>query len=189
MKRFRAILFLTALVLSFGVGQAFAQLKIGYVNSNRVLATYKEAQDVRKQLQDLNAEWEQEAKEMQKQIQELQEQLESQSLLLSEERKQQKQQEVQNLYLKYQQFLQDKWGPQGEAVKKEEELLKPVVEKINAAIKKIGEAENFNYIFDTVAANILYASDDQPDLTERLIEELNRGLTTTSGAGNSKPKN
>ncbi len=187
MKGFMSAVGVPSLLLFLTVGQASAQLKIGYINSNRVLATYKEAQDVRKQLQEINAKWEQEAKNMQKEIQDLQEQLESQSLLLSEERKQEKQQEVQSLYLKYQQFLQEKWGPQGEAVKKEEELLKPVIDKINEAIRKIGEAEGFHYIFDTVAANILYASDDQPDLTERLLEELNKGLPAAANSG-GKPK-
>ncbi len=166
-------------------GLAFGQLKIGYVNSNRVLEKYKEAIDVRKQLQELNAQWQQEARDMEKEIQTLQEQLESQSLLLSEERKAAKQQEIQDLYIKYQQFLQEKWGPQqGEAVQKEVELLQPVYDKINKAIKKIGQAGGYQYIFDTVAANILYASDEQPDLTEQLLEELNKGLPTDGSDGN-----
>ncbi|NIR48649.1 OmpH family outer membrane protein [candidate division KSB1 bacterium] len=181
---FSLCLVLTTLLV-VGVGSTSAQLKIGYVNSNKVLATYKEAQDVREKLRDLNAEWEKEAKGMQKQIQDLQEQLESQSLLLSEERKQEKQQEIQSLYLKYQQFLNEKWGAQGEAIKKEEELLEPVIKKINVAIKNIGEAEGYSYIFDTVAANILYASEDQTDLTERLLKELNKGVPAKTNSNSN----
>lgn len=180
------ILFGLALFVSVAANVSYAQqpLKIGYINSNRILETYKEAIDVRKQLAELNAQWEREAKEMQKQIQKLQEQLDSQSLLLSEERKAEKQQEIQNLYLEYQQFLQEKWNPQGgEAVKREMEMLQPVFDKINAAIKKIGDEEGFHYIFDVVNSNILYASDDQPDLTKRLLEELNKGLPQQSNAG------
>lgn len=168
-----------SLILLLGVASkpASAQLKLGYVNSNMILQKFKDAIDVRKQLADLNIQWEQDAKDKQKEIQDMQEQLESQSLLLSEERKVAKQAEIQDLYLKYQQFLQVTWNPQGgEAVKKEVELLQPVYKKINAAIKKIAEAELYNYIFDTVAANILYASDDQPDLTEAVLTELEKGL-------------
>lgn len=180
MKSFRLSVFCIAaglLVMFGGANRLSAQLKIGYVNSSKILEVYKESLDVKKQLKELNAQWEDEARNMQKEIQDLQEQLESQSLLLSEERKTQKQQEIQNLYLKYQQFLQEKWNPQGgEAVKKEVELIQPVYDKINAAIKKIGEAEGYQYIFDVVGGNILYVSEDQPDLTERLLEELNKGL-------------
>lgn len=179
-------LFGLALLVGVAANASYAQqpLKIGYINSNAILEKYKEAADVRKQLAELNSQWEQEARNMQKEIQTLQEQLESQSLLLSEERKVEKQQEIQNKYLEYQQFLQQKWNPQGgEAVKKEAELLKPVFDKINEAIKKIGDAQSFHYIFDTVNANLLYASDDQPDLTEQVLAELDKGLPKQSNAG------
>lgn len=173
-----------AAVCLVGHQSALAQLKVGYINSQVILNNYKEAIDVQKQLQELNAQWEREAREMQKEIQELLDQLEAQSLLLSEERKREKQQEIQRLNQRYQQFLQEKWGPQGEGVKKEVELLKPVYDKINAAIQKIGEAQGFNYIFDVVEGNILYASEDQPDLTQQLLDELNKGLPAASNSEN-----
>lgn len=180
-------LFLTSVVfilaLFFKTHPASAQLKMGYINSQKILDTYKEALDVKKQLQEINAQWEREARDMQKELKELQDQLESQSLLLSEERKREKQQEIQNLAIAYQQFLQEKWGQQGEVVKKEVELIQPVYDKINAAIKKIGEAEGFDYIFDVVGANILFAANDQPDLTDNLLDELNKGLRATSNSG------
>ena len=177
---------MVALILGVVTSSAFAQLKFGYVNSNRILESYKEAIDVRKQLQELNTQWEQEALNMQKEVKELNEQLESQSLLLSEERKRTKQQDIQNLYLKYQQFIQEKFGPQGALVKKEVEFLEPVYKKINSAIKKIGEADSYDYIFDVVAGNILYASESQTDLTERLLGDLNKGLQAQSSTGGSK---
>lgn len=179
---FATIIF-SILFLFSGINSATAQLKIGYINSNKILETYQEAIDVKKKLQDINQQWEREAKEMQTELQDLQEQLEAQSLLLSEEKKQEKAQEIQNKYIKYQQFVNQKWGQQGEAVKEEAKLLDPVFKKINAAIKKIGETENYHYIFDTVAANILYASDDQPDLTKKLLEELNKGLPAKTNTG------
>lgn len=171
------------LILGLGFSPVFAQLKLGYVNSQQVLEKFKDALDVKKQLAELNTQWESEARNMQREIQKLQEELESQSLLLSDQRKQEKVQEIQTLGQKYQLFLQTKWGQQGEGVKKEVELLQPVYEKINTAIKKIGEAEGYQYIFDVVAGNILYASDDQPDLTEKLLAELNKELAASTTDG------
>ena len=167
-------------------GSASAQLKIGYIDSNRILAAYQDAKDVRARLQEIDQQWKNDAKDMEKEIKDLQEQLEAQSLLLSEGRKQEKAQEIQNKYLRYQQYLNEKFGPQGEAVKKEVELLDPVIKKINSAIKKIGEAEGYSYIFDTVAANILYASEDQPDLTDKLLEELTVGLEVKAATTDGK---
>ncbi len=171
------------LIFGLGFSPAFAQLKVGYVNSQQVMEKFKDALDVRKQLAEFNTQWEGEARDMQKQIQKLQEELESQSLLLSDQRKQEKVQQIQTLGQQYQLFLQTKWGQQGEGVKKEVELLQPVYEKINAAIKKIGQAEGYQYIFDVVAGNILFASDDQPDLTEKLLVELNKELAASTTDG------
>lgn len=117
---------------------------------------------------------------MQKELEQLREQFDSQSLLLSESKKAEKAQEIQNLYLKMQQFQQQKWAPgTGEIYKKQEELMAPVLEKINGVIKQLGDDEKYDYIFDTVAGNILYASDKQVDLTDKVLEELQK--STSSG--------
>jgi len=161
------------------VAPVYAQkMKVGYINSQKILATYKEAIDAQKKIEELNRQWEKEGLEMQKQLQDLNDQFESQSLLLSESKKAEKTQEIQSLYLKIQQFQQEKWAPgQGEIYQKEKEFMAPVYEKINAVIKKIGDEEKFDYIFDTVNGNILYASEEQPDITDKVLEELNKGLT------------
>lgn len=158
----------------------FAQ-KIGYIHSQKILADYKEAQDAQKKVEELNRQWEKEGMEMQKQLQDLQEQFESQSLLLSESKKTEKAQEIQNLYLKIQQFQQEKWAPgRGQIYLKEKEFMEPVLEKINKVIKEIGDEESFDYIFDTASGNILYASEKQPDLTEKVLAELEKGVSSTS---------
>ena len=150
--------------------------KLGYVNSQLIMQDYKEAKDAQKKLDDLNAQWEAEGRQLQETLQQLMEDIESQSLLLSEQRKQEKQQEAQNLYAQIQQFQVEKWGQEGEAYQKQREFMAPVIESINAAIKKLGEDEKFDYIFDVVTANIVYVDEKQPDLTDQVIEALNQSV-------------
>ena len=45
---------------------------------------------------------------------------------------------------------------QEDLAKQEEELLKPMVEKTNQAIKAVAEENNFTYIFDISAGMVLY---------------------------------
>lgn len=172
------IAFISIIVFLISSGSIFAQ-KIGYINSQQILASYKEALDAQDRLDKINKEWEAEAREMQSQLQEMTEQLQSQSLLLSEDRQKEKEQEIQALYVKAQQFQAEKWGQTGEFYKKQDEVMKPVFDKINSAIKLVGEEERFDYIFDTVAGNIVYASPSQTDLTDLVIEELEKGLETS----------
>jgi len=159
------------------VGNSIAQQKFGYVDSQKILASYKGAQDVQKQLDAKNQEWQQELQDMQTVMQERNKQLEQQGLMLSASRKTELQREIQTMYDSYQKFQNQKWGQNGDAFKLQNELLKPVFDVINKVIKDIGKAENFDFIFDSVAGNILYASDKQPDLTDKVIEELNKSIT------------
>ena len=184
-----------AVVILAGANSASAQLKLGYIDSQKILEKYKEAQDAQKQLQELNRRWEDEAKNMQQDLQNKLEELESQALLLSDERKKEKETELQNLNIRLQQFQQEKWGNQGEVFTKRAELMQPVIDKINTVIKKIGADEKFDYIFDVVNGNILHVSALQPDLTDKVLEELNKTVaakpasTTTKPATTPKPKN
>lgn len=173
-KRFISVAVILVVIMACITTPNYAQ-KIGYVHSTKILSTFKDALDAQKKLDELNRQWEKEGLEMQKRLQELQDQFESQSLLLSESKKAEKAQEVQTLYLRIQTFQQEKWGPgRGQIYMKEKEFMEPVLEKINAAIKEIGDDDGFDYIFDTTNGNILYASDKQPDLTDRVLAKLEK---------------
>lgn len=174
MKRVQFTACFLFVALAFGWSSINAQIKVGYVNSQKVIDNNKEAQDAKSKLAEINKSWEQEALNMQREIQDLQEKLESQALVLTEKTKAERSQEIQNLAIQFQQFQQQKWGPQGQIYEEEKRLMQPVIDKINAVINKLGESENYDYIFDVVAGNILYAGKNQPDLTDRVIEELGK---------------
>lgn len=169
------IILLVLLVAAPGFGQ---KMKIGFVHSQKLLTTFQDALDANKKLEEIDRQWKTEGMEMQKEIERLNDQFETQSLLLSEAKKKEKQQEIQNLYMKIQNFQQEKYNPQtGEIYRKQAELMQPVYDKINDVIKKIGEDEKYDLILDTAAGNILHVSEAITDLTERVLEELNKGQT------------
>ncbi len=181
------LIFILALVLLISVPGFGQNLKIGYVHSQKVLSELKEWQDAQKKLDEINRQWENEGLEMQQKLQELREQYDAQSLLLSEAKKKEKQQEIEGLFLQLQKFQRDKWDPQsGEILKKQAELVQPILDKINGVIQKIGEDEKYDYIFDTANGAILHAGADQPDLTDRVLEELNKGQTVKTEASKGK---
>jgi len=96
---------------------------------------------------------------------------------------------MQNLALQLQKFQRDKFDPNsGEVLKKQAELVQPIYDKINAVIKKIGDDEKFDYIFDTATGGILHAGADQPDLTDRVLEELNKGQSVKAESAKDKGK-
>ena len=151
-------------------------LKIGYLNSQEILSTHQEFIDAQKKIENLQRQWENEIVKMQNELQQMYEQFESQSLLLSESKKAEKQLEIQNLDVRMKQFYQEKLTPgQGELYQRQEQLMKPIHEKINTAIEKIGDEGKYDLIYDEVVGNILYTNKQtRLDLTTKLLGELKK---------------
>ncbi|MBD3391696.1 MAG: hypothetical protein GF418_06520 [Chitinivibrionales bacterium] len=152
---------------------ACAELKIGYINSEKIFEEYEGTKQAQEKFNKEVAKWEQEATERQKEMRELREQLEKQSLLLSSERKQEIENQLQQKMVEYQKFLQEKFGQEGEALNKNEQLTKPIVEKINKILEQIAKTENYDFIFDARVGGLVYAKDGY-DLTERVLAALNK---------------
>lgn len=150
-----------------------AELKIGYINSEQIFRDYEGTKQAQEKFNKEVARWEQEATKMQKDIKDLQEQLEKQSLLLSEERKSEIQAQLQEKMIEYQKFLQEKFGQQGEALKKNEDLTRPIVEQINVILEDIAKAENYDFVFDARNGGLVWAKPAY-DLTERVLQILNK---------------
>lgn len=175
MKRY---LLLTCLIISgimLTAHTGFAQLKIRYVHSEKILAELPESQDVQKELDDLQKGWEQELVGIQQQLQEMQENYERQNLLLSDDRKKELQQEMQQLALKGNRFQEEKFGQQGEFARKSQELIAPLLERVQTAIDAVAERENCDMVFDTRSANIVYVKAKEAwDLSDAVIAELKK---------------
>jgi outer membrane protein len=149
------------------------ELRIGYIDSERILSEFEESKEAQKKLAEENKEWETQAGSMKQQIADMEDDLNKQSLLLSDEKKTEKKQELQGLYLKFQQFQQEIWGQEGKLYQRNLELTRPVVEKVNTAITKVGDEDGYDFIFDASQGNVVHAKAEF-DLTDRVLELLKK---------------
>ncbi|MGA3050779.1 MAG: OmpH family outer membrane protein [Chitinispirillaceae bacterium] len=164
---------ITAMAVGIAALSASAQLKMGYVNSEIILSKYAGTKEAQDKFNKEQAKWEQEGSQRKNEVTALKDQIDKQSLLLSAERKKELEDSLQQKYIQYQQFLQDKFGQKGEIYTKEEELMKPIIDKINLIIQKIAKDENYDFIFDARASGVVYAM-PKYDLTERVLLLLNK---------------
>jgi len=164
-----AVLFLIVL---FAASSVFGQqVKIGYVDTNRLKMEYKEYAQAKARFDEQLAEWQNYADSLQAEIVNMQEELNTQRMLLSEDKRRQKEQAILQKQMEYEQFAQKILGPEGEAAKREYELSKPLIDKINAAINLIALRDNYSLILDTAGGDILYAKDEM-DVTNKVLETL-----------------
>lgn len=175
-KNFLMLAAVVSVFLFAGWSNSYAQLKIRYINSQRVLAEYPEAKEVQKRLDEIRANYEKEYSRMLEQYEQLAGEIENQSLLLSPEKKAQKEQELRDLGMRIERFRNEKLGPQGEFYQKNRELTQPLYDKIDQVIQKIATEEEYDYVFDIVQGVVLYAK-PRFDITNRVLEELTKTTT------------
>ena len=151
---------------------ARAEIKIGFVSTESILEKSTEAIAALGGFQRDVEGWNQEAQARRKDLDDLTRELGQQSPMLSDEKRREKEQDLQRKLTEYDQFVQSVWGPSGLVVKRNEEVLRPIVAKIQTILEKIGGEEGFDLIFDSSDGNILYA-DKALDLTQTVIDQLN----------------
>lgn len=172
MKRSRLIGSLIGLIMIVPSGM-FGQLKIGYIESNRIMQEYEEIRDAQAKVQKETRRLEVEYKTYVERLDSLNREFERQRLLLSNEKIREKEQEIQSLYQNTQAFQQSKFGPEGELYRYQAQLMAPVLDKVDAAVKRIGAERSFDYIVDAAGGALVYALPAH-DLTDDVIAELRR---------------
>jgi outer membrane protein len=90
---------------------------------------------------------------------------------MSDTRRNEKENEIANKEKFVQKFQLDKFGPEGEIYRIQNELLKPVLAKIDAAIQQVGSERGYDFILDAMSGALLYALDSH-NLTEDVMDEL-----------------
>ena len=76
------------------------------------------------------------------------------------------------------------FGPEGDLFKQQDQLLKPIQEKVLIAIEEVAIAEGYDYVFDKSGDYVFLYASEQFDLSNQVLEELGIEIEST-GRGNS----
>ena len=150
---------------------ALADVKIGYVDSNEIMNNFDEVRQVQADLEKEQRRLESEFNELVYSLDSLKQDFDRQRLLMSDTRRNEKENEILNKEKSVQKFQLDKFGPEGEIYKTQNQLLKPVLAKIDVAIQKVGSERGYDFILDAMSGALLYALDSH-NLTEDVMDEL-----------------
>ena len=127
---FTAILFLSGSIL-------FAEVKVGYIDSQRIFEDYKGIADLKQQFDKQQREWQQEAQRLKKEYEDLISELERQKLMLSDEARKKKEEKIFGKKQEYEDYVRKIWGVDGDASKANIELTKPIIDRINKLLEEI----------------------------------------------------
>ena len=165
----RSFLALPALVWAVMAAAADAQtLKIGYINSQQILASSTEAASAQQQFDQEMQRFQAEVQQLEEEITGMQQRLQQQQLTLSPEARANREQQIQ---AKLQEYQTRTGELQQLAAQRQQELVQPVMDRITTIIETMREEGQYSLILDVAAGSIISA-DSTLDLTPEVIRRL-----------------
>jgi outer membrane protein len=170
--RVLAALFLSTIA---AVSLGNAQQKIGYVNSEKILAELPAAKEAKDSLASIVKIWQGELDRMSKDLQDKYEDYQKKQGLYNDQTKQVEQKKLIEEEQKMNDYKAQKFGQQGELAMQQDRLMQPIKERIFAAIKKIAVENKLAFVFDKAGDVVLLYGETNADYTYKVIDRLKRG--------------
>lgn len=127
------------------------------------------------EIDQLSAAWQNEIEEMQLKVDELYRTYQAEQVLLTEEMKQERLDEIKKKETELRDYQKKVFGFGGLFFLKKQELIKPLQDKIFDAVEKVAKANRLAFVFDKAAELVIVYTDPRHDYTDFILEELGLG--------------
>lgn len=163
-----------AIMVFLGTQAVSAQSKVAHINVRELMTAMPAMKDAQAQIQKLQDQFDNEYKVMVEEYQAKLKKYEGEAPTAGDAINETRTKEMQDLGSRIQQFRET---VQQNLQDKELELVKPIMEKAQAAIQKVSKAQGFQYVFDATQGGGLLITDG-PDLLADVKKEL--GIPNTA---------
>ena len=171
MKR---ILFPCVMMLLIFSGLSYGQTKIGYVDSDAIMDKLPDAQDAKQKLDVFVQEWQGELNKIENTWKTKYDDYEKRKLIMTDQSRAELEAELVKLEKQISDYREKKFGTNGEMFQKQDELMKPIQNKVFSAIKEVAQEEDYDYVFDRSGDILLLYAKDKYDITVKVLNKLNR---------------
>ncbi|MEA3504385.1 MAG: OmpH family outer membrane protein [Bacteroidota bacterium] len=171
MKQLSKLVLVIALVLSAGFAGAQNNVKLGHIDSNKLLSSMPGKDVLEKKLMDYRTSLESQMQSMYVEYQSKVEGYKENSASMSDLIRQSKETEIREMEQRIQAFQKT---IEQDFQNKRSELFNPLLEKAQAAITKVSKDNGFTYVFDISMGGILFYENGE-DMMPLVKKEL--GIT------------
>jgi outer membrane protein len=163
---------LVVLLMTLVAGMGFSQMKIGHINSEAIMQNLPEAQDAQKSLDKQVADWEAELQKMQADWKKKFDDYDKRKLILTDQSRAETEKELRDMDQAIVDFRNKKFGQNGELFQKQNEVMKPIQNKIFKVLEDIAKDDGYDYVFDKSGDILLLYATDKHDLTEKVLKKM-----------------
>ena len=185
LRRALVCLLLGAAWLLGGAHPAWAQQKIGYVDTEYVLSNMPEYATVQQKLDKLEQQWREEIQKKQKEVRRLEQEFEARELLYTEEERTRKQQAIEQARTEMEQLRQRYFGPEGELYSQQKQLMRPIQQRVLEATESVATDDGYDYVVDKKGEALFLYARAEHNLSDRVLREL--GINVEDGEGGQDP--
>jgi outer membrane protein len=161
-----------AFILCIFSGFVTAQLKIGYVDSNAIFDRLPDAQDARQKLDSFIRTWKTELSKMETDLTAKKDDYDRRKLIMTDQTKKDMETEIAKMQQDINSYRDKKFGTHGELFQKQDELMKPIQNKVFSVIKEVAQEEDLDLVFDRSSDVTLLYAKEKYDITPLVIDKL-----------------
>jgi outer membrane protein len=168
----RTIHLTLVLAAAFLLFQEASAQRIAFVNTKYILEQLPEYGTAQKELDRLSKQWQEEIDERYQQIKRLRDAFNAEAILLTEEMKRSRVEEMEKREREARDLQKKRFGPNGDLFKKRQELIQPIQDRVYNAIKEVA-GTSYVAIFDLGSTNnnLLFAS-EKYDKSDSVLRKL-----------------
>jgi Skp family chaperone for outer membrane proteins len=169
------VLFLLLLTSFFSLSSlAQRGVRIGYIDTEYILQNVPEYQDASAQLDSKVQRWKNEIEKRLGEIDQKKKQLNSESVLLTKELIEERQEEISIEEIEILDYQQKRFGPNGDLMIQKKQLMQPIQDQIFTAVQEIASNKKFDFVFDKSADVVMLYSADRFDISEQVLRSITR---------------
>lgn len=173
MKRFLLIIAVVIMAASTGKAQKFA-----YIDSEFILENIPEYADSKKEVDELSIQWQQDIEAKFAEIDQLYKKFTAEAVLLPDDIKTKREQEIIDKEKAAKDLQKKRFGTDGDLFKRRQELIKPIQEKIAAALESLATTENYAVIFDKAGSVSMMYANPRYDISEEVLDKMGYSYKT-----------
>jgi outer membrane protein len=131
--------------------------------------------EAKSQIDKLSSEWQQQIQDMYKEIETLYNELKAEEVLLTDEMRQERLDEIKSREAEVKEYHKKIFGFEGLFFLKKKELIKPVQDQVFEAVEKVAKEQRLQIVFDKSSDLVMIYTDPVHDYTDFVLEELGLG--------------
>ncbi len=166
MKKLLAILIVSMLATA-----SFAQ-KIGYIDSEEIMEKLPEYTEAQAEIDRFSQQWQDELEKKYAEIERLYKEYTASEVLLPEDTKKDKQQEIFDAERDAKEYRESKFGYNGDLFQLQTNKIKPIQDRIMRAVKVVAQKKKFAMVYDKAGDVTWLYTDPAYDLSDEVRKEL-----------------